>query len=57
MLLDIENGRPFEVEVVIGAVVRLARKHRIEAPLVEFTYTLLKGLQESIVEARNQAAK
>lgn len=52
MLLDIENGRPFEVEVVIGSVVRLAREHGIELPLVEFTYTLLKGLQGSLVEAR-----
>lgn len=52
MLLDVENGRPFEVEVVIGSVVRLAREHKIEVPLVEFVYTLLKGLQVSIIEAR-----
>ncbi|TXT12564.1 uncharacterized protein COLE_02974 [Cutaneotrichosporon oleaginosum] len=55
MLLDVENGRPFEVEVVVGAVVRLAHKHGFDAPRTEFMYTLLKGLQQSILEARERA--
>lgn len=54
MLLDVENGRPFEVEVVVGSVVRLAHEHGFDAPRTEFMYTLLKGLQQSILEERER---
>ncbi|KAL1410591.1 hypothetical protein Q8F55_004608 [Vanrija albida] len=56
LLLDVENNRPFEVEVIFGSMVRLAREHGIETPLIDFVYTLLSGLQASIVKSRTAAA-
>lgn len=32
-LLDRENGRPMEVEVIIGELVRSAREHQVDAPV------------------------
>lgn len=52
--MDIENDRPFEVEVVIGSVVALAREHGVETPLLDFVYTLLKGLQASILAKKEE---
>lgn len=57
LLLDVENNRPFEVEVIFGSMVRLARQHGIETPLIDFVYTLLSGLQSSIVRSRNPPAE
>lgn len=33
MLVDVELGRPMELEVVVGEVVRLGKKHRISMPV------------------------
>lgn len=33
MLLDVQNGRPFEVEVIVGEVVRMAQARKIEIPV------------------------
>ena len=33
MLLDAESGRPIEVEVIVGEVVRQARLHGVEVPV------------------------
>ena len=33
MLVDVENGRPTEVEVILGAVVRMARKKNLVMPV------------------------
>lgn len=54
LLVDVEQGRPFEVEVILGSVVKLAKQHSIDIPLTEFAFTLLKGVQQSILEAREQ---
>ena len=32
-------------QVIVGAVVRIAQKHNIPVPLLEYTYALLKALQ------------
>jgi 2-dehydropantoate 2-reductase len=59
LLIDVEMGRPIEAEVrlanlgtvtltaqvIVGAVVRIAKKHKIPVPLLEYTYALLKALQ------------
>lgn len=50
--MDVEQGRPFEVEVIIGSVVRMAAEKGYPTPLLDFTYTMLKGLQQSILDAR-----
>ena len=42
MLVDVENGRPMELDVVVGEVVRLGRAHGIAMPvsLYQFPQTL-----------------
>lgn len=52
LLIDVEQSRPFEVEVIIGSVVRMARDKGYPVPLLDFTYTMLKGLQQSILDAK-----
>lgn len=49
MLVDIEQGRPFEVEVVLGAVVQLADESGFPVPNTRFAYALLKGMQQGIL--------
>ncbi|RSH77047.1 uncharacterized protein EHS24_003670 [Apiotrichum porosum] len=52
LLVDIENDRPFEVEVILGSVVRLAQSVGHDTPLVDFAYTVLSGVQASILAKR-----
>ena len=33
MLLDVENGRPFEVEAIVGEVVRMAKDRDVSIPV------------------------
>lgn len=56
MFVDIEQGRPFEVEVIVGSVVKIAREHNVDTPLLDFVYTLLSGVQEDILLKRRAAA-
>lgn len=42
MLLDLENGRPLELESVTGAVVRAAARLGMDAPINRFIYAALK---------------
>lgn len=41
MMLDAENGRLMEVEVILGEVVRTAKRHHVDVPRIEILYTLL----------------
>ena len=43
MLEDVAAGRPTEVELINGALVRAARRHGVEAPLQEAVYALVRG--------------
>ena len=43
MLEDVEAGRPTEVELINGALVREARRHGVEAPLHEALAALVRG--------------
>ena len=36
MLHDLEYGRPMEVEVVLGEIVRKAREYKVDAPVRQF---------------------
>jgi 2-dehydropantoate 2-reductase len=47
MLEDVVAGRPTEVELINGALVREAREHRVEAPLQEAVYALVRGREAS----------
>jgi 2-dehydropantoate 2-reductase len=45
MLVDWENGRPMELEVILGNPVRIARRHGVEMPRLQTLYALLKSAQ------------
>jgi 2-dehydropantoate 2-reductase len=47
MLTDVREGRPFEVEAIVGNTVRLAKKHGVKVPLLDALYVLAKGLYEA----------
>jgi 2-dehydropantoate 2-reductase len=47
MLEDVEAGRPTEVELINGALVREARERGVEAPLQEAVYALVRGREAS----------
>lgn len=57
LLIDVETGRPFELEVIVGSVLRLAQKHNIETPRLEYTYVLLKVLQGEILREKRLRVK
>jgi 2-dehydropantoate 2-reductase len=50
--VDVEQGRPIEVEVIVGEVVRLAKEVGVEVPRMEMIEALMRGLQASIIESR-----
>ncbi|KII92998.1 hypothetical protein PLICRDRAFT_35165 [Plicaturopsis crispa FD-325 SS-3] len=45
MLLDVRKGRPIEVEVIVGEVVRLAKEKGVAVPRIEMVYALLLVVQ------------
>ncbi|KAL7422137.1 hypothetical protein Q5752_002780 [Cryptotrichosporon argae] len=49
LLVDIDNGRPIEVEGILGGVVELARAHAVDTPRLDLVYALLKGVQASLL--------
>jgi 2-dehydropantoate 2-reductase len=49
-LQDLEKGKPLEYEAISGAVLRAARRHRINVPATETVYTLLKLLEKTRTE-------
>ncbi|MET3119991.1 2-dehydropantoate 2-reductase [Undibacterium sp. GrIS 1.8] len=50
MALDFENGRPMEVEVILGNVVRAGRREQVSMPVLEAIYALMK-----MIDARDTA--
>jgi 2-dehydropantoate 2-reductase len=36
MMIDVENGRPIEVEVILGSMIRLGRKLGVPLPVSNF---------------------
>jgi 2-dehydropantoate 2-reductase len=51
MLQDFEEGRPLEVEAIIGRAVQIARSNGVPAPHLESLYALMK-----LVERKQRAA-
>jgi 2-dehydropantoate 2-reductase len=45
MALDLENGRPMELEAILGNVVRTAREHAVPIPSLETIYSLAKMVE------------
>jgi 2-dehydropantoate 2-reductase len=42
MLLDLENGRPMELEVILGNMLKRAKELSVDAPIINTVYELLK---------------
>jgi len=57
LLIDVELGRPFEVEVITGSVLKVAKSIGYPTPLLEYTYSLLKGLQNEIIRVQKLKQK
>lgn len=56
MLVDVQEGRPFEVEAIVGNAVRRAEMIGVKVPLLEAIYALAKGLFESGERGRGMGA-
>lgn len=57
MLLDWEQGKKMELEVILGNPVRIARAHGVEMPLLQSMYALLKKAQENRDAANAKGSK
>jgi len=49
MLVDIEKGRPMELEVVVGYVIKTAKELQVDVPRLELIYGLLSVVQNRII--------
>lgn len=45
MALDYENGRPMEIEVILGNTVRAGRRENVAIPVLEALYALMKMVE------------
>lgn len=52
MLQDVKQGRPFEVEAIIGNAVRLGREWKVPMPRLETLYALAKARHAALVGGR-----
>jgi 2-dehydropantoate 2-reductase len=52
MLMDVEAGRPLEIDALLGAVIELARLTDTPTPHLNTVYTLTRLLQKSQEESR-----
>ena len=52
MLMDVEAGRPLEIDALLGAVIELARLTDTPALQLNTVYTLTRLLQKSLEENR-----
>ncbi|KAI0922950.1 hypothetical protein AcV5_009808, partial [Taiwanofungus camphoratus] len=48
-LVDVEKGRPTEVEVILGELVRMGRERRVDMPRVETLYALMLIIQNQLL--------
>ena len=51
LLIDLQQGKPIEVEGLLGAVVRRARRRRLRTPVMSVLYAVLKGHAEGTLNA------
>jgi len=47
--IDLENGRPMELEPIIGSIVDRAKIYHVNIPRLEMIYTLLKINQNEFI--------
>jgi len=49
MLVDLEAGRPLEIEGILGSVMRLAMEKNVATPNIDMAYKTLKIIQNTLV--------
>jgi len=49
MLLDYENGRPLEVDAILGSVIRNADVHNVPVPHIRTVYALLSSVDRNVI--------
>ncbi|KAJ5117914.1 Ketopantoate reductase ApbA/PanE C-terminal [Penicillium atrosanguineum] len=52
MLVDVDKGNPMEIEVILGNVLRVARKRGVLTPILDNTYRFLKLIQTRLLATR-----
>ncbi|MCK5241772.1 2-dehydropantoate 2-reductase [bacterium] len=57
MLQDYVSGRPLEIEAILGTPLKIAKKHKLSAPYIEMTYSLLKLAEQRVKEKKRLGAK
>jgi 2-dehydropantoate 2-reductase len=55
MLLDWEQGKKMELEVILGNPIRIAREHGLEMPRLQSLYALLRMAQQNRDAAKKEA--
>jgi 2-dehydropantoate 2-reductase len=54
MALDVENGRPTEIEAILGNVVRTAHKFSVPVPKLDMLYTLARIAEHARTQAHTR---
>ncbi|KAK4935796.1 hypothetical protein LTR10_023203 [Elasticomyces elasticus] len=57
MLQDVQQGRLFEVEAIVGNAIRLGQQWDVKMPLTEAIYALLKGRFDAILREKENLRK
>jgi 2-dehydropantoate 2-reductase len=55
MLLDWEQGKKMELEVILGNPIRIAREKGLEMPRMQSLYALLRMAQENREQAKKSS--
>jgi 2-dehydropantoate 2-reductase len=50
MLVDLEEGRPIEVETIIGSIVRRAKERGVSTPQLTLIHANLKVIQARLIK-------
>ncbi|KAI0087052.1 ketopantoate reductase PanE/ApbA C terminal-domain-containing protein [Irpex rosettiformis] len=53
MFVDLESGRPIEVEAIVGGILRRAREKGIATPRLDLIYAGLKVIQQGLISHKN----
>ena len=52
MLVDLDHGRPMEVEAIVGGVLKRARAKGVPTPKMDLIYAALSVIQSNLIKAR-----
>ncbi|KAI0693225.1 ketopantoate reductase PanE/ApbA C terminal-domain-containing protein [Cytidiella melzeri] len=56
MLVDLEAGRPMEVEAIVGGILKRAEEKGISTPRLSFVYASLKVIQAGLITSGAQSS-